>query len=105
MSISLCPVIAQNAVIQRTAIHTPGESRCNVRITTRSMEVLPKSRVSRHHTVGDHHIYGFTPQPAALMGTPIGQGEAGEAGPVGQVHAPIRMASVDYREQRAVNAT
>src|SRR5437773_11366316 len=105
---SLGPGIAQSAVIQSSAIHTPAASERSEQTTTWSKDhgrnVVPKTRVARHDTIGNHGICGFAPQTAAERGTPISQSETGKACAVGQVHASNRLASVDSGELRSVNS-
>src|SRR5439155_3649341 len=68
-TMSLGPVIAQSAVIQSSAIHTPAAGGRSEPITTWSTDPdkngVPKTRVARHDTIGNHGICGFAPQTAA----------------------------------------
>src|SRR6266446_4383817 len=113
-------VSAQNAVVQRAARRPPAGNCETKSLITRYVSIEPhpvardhtvvqraarspaalKGPVARNHTVGNHRVSRFTPQPAADLGRSIGQSETREAGPVGQVHAPNRSASVESRKLR-----
>ena len=118
----------QGAVVRPSAIASKIAARCRVAGQRAVAQRAPGhpaaglSRVAGYHAVGNQNSRRFAPQASAglLAGRiprtprgPLGQGEPGQAGTVGQIHAPDRAvtvggsghpATLNHRELRAVDA-
>ena len=72
-------VVRQRAVVQRAAI-------CPAAMTS-------QRRVAHQHTVGSTPLSDSHHSPPPVSGDSVGQGEPGQAGAVGQIHAANRAAA------------